>query len=85
MAISEHRTQIYLPQTLFLHLQKEARLEKKSVAQAIREAIEIYLEQRSVKKVDWRNDPFNKMVGKVEGDTDLAAHHDNYLYGTNPL
>lgn len=81
MALSEKRTQIYLPDSLFGHLKKEARSERKSVAQVIREAIEMYLEQRRLKKVDWEGDPMNKIIGLGEGDADLAAQHDKYLYG----
>ena len=56
-------------------------LEKKSIAQAIREAIEAYLEQRKVQKMDWRNDPLNRIVGQGKSDSDLAANHDRYIYG----
>lgn len=81
MALSEKRTQIYLPQSLFRDLQRETRLEKKSMAQAIREAIEIYLEQRKVKRKDWSRDPLNKIVGQIKAGSDLSSHHDQHLYG----
>ncbi len=82
MAISEKRTQIYLPYTLFGDLRKEARLEKKSIAQTIREAIQIYLEERKVQKMDWKNDSLNRIVGRGKADKDLAANHDRYIYGS---
>ncbi len=81
MSLAEKRTQIYLPLDLFGSLRKEARLEKKSIAQVIREAIAIYLDQRKIQKIDWEKDPFTKIVGQGEADPDLAAHHDKYLYG----
>ncbi len=83
MAVSEKRTQIYLPQAVFGSLKKESRREKKSIAQIIREAIDNHLSERAARHVDWKNDPLNKLVGlcKESGPSDLAANHDDYLYG----
>jgi len=83
MAISEKRTQIYLPFEIFGALKKEARAEKKSIAQVIREAIVNYLEERRVRKIDWKNDPITKMIGKGHAEVnDLSINHDHYLYGS---
>ena len=81
MSLAEKRTQIYLPLNLFGSLRKEARLEKKSMAQVIREALVNYLEQRKIQKINWEKDPINKIVGAIAADRDLSTHHDKYLYG----
>ena len=82
MALSEKRTQIYLSLQMFGALKKEARAEKKPIAQVIREAIGNYLEERRVRKIDWKNDPLTKGIGSIHGsDTDLSINHDKYLYG----
>ena len=81
MAISEKRTQIYLPLQMFGALKKEARAEKKPIAQVIREAIQNYLEERRVRKIDWKNDPVTQGIGSIVADADLSVHHDKYLYG----
>ena len=82
MALSEKRTQIYLPLQMFGALKKEARAEKKSIAQVIREAIVHYLEERRARSIDWKNDPMTKGIGSIHGpDSDLSINHDHYLYG----
>ncbi len=83
MALSEIRTQIYLPKDLFGNLKKHAQQGKKSVAQVIREAIGAFLEERARPAVRWSNDPITRSIGMVKGDTDLAENHDKYLYGWN--
>jgi hypothetical protein len=84
MAVSEKRTQIYLPQRTFGALRKEARAERKSSAQVIREAIENYLEEKRIRKIDWDRDPITQGIGSLGGpDTDLSSRHDEHLYGSN--
>lgn len=82
MAISEKRMQIYLPKNTYGVLRKEARLESKSIAQVIREAINEYMEHHRVKTMKWETDTFNKIIGAGKGDPDLSVHHDQYIYGT---
>jgi hypothetical protein len=81
MALSEKRTQIYLPLQMFGALKKEARAEKKPIAQVVREAIANYLEERRNRKIDWENDPMTKMIGAGSMVSDASINHDHYLYG----
>lgn len=78
--VSEKRTQVYFPKELFRRLEKKAKKESKSSAAVIREAVERYLEQE--REIDWDNDPIFKLAGLGDsGLGDLAAKHDEYLYG----
>ena len=82
MALSEKRTQIYLSMNMFGVLKKEARAEKKSIAQVIREAIESHLEERRLLKIDWKNDSILNIIGAgKEHVADASVNHDHYLYG----
>ncbi len=82
MAVSEKRTQVYFPLNLYRKIERTARKESKSSAQIIREAVELYLEKKKEKEIDWENDPFFKLVGIMKsGAGDLSVNHDHYLYG----
>jgi len=81
MALSEIRTQIYLPKELFGHLKKYARHGKKSIAHVIREAIGVFLEEHARRPINWKNDPITRSIGTAKSDADLSEHHDKYLYG----
>ena len=81
MAIAEVRTQIYLPRAVHGELRKEARAQKKSMAQIVREAVETHLAERSATKLDWERDPLARILGKGKGPPDLSIRHDDYLYG----
>jgi hypothetical protein len=84
MALSEIKTQIYLPKSLFGNLKKHARKDKKSVAQVIRDAIGAFLEEHAQPHVDWKTDPISRSIGMAKGgDRDLSTRHDKYLYGWN--
>ena len=75
------RKQIYLDDEQFCRLKTEADNKKKTVSEVIREAIHEYME-KSVKEVDWDNDPLTKAIGSITLDVDDASvNHDYYLYG----
>jgi hypothetical protein len=78
MATAEVRTQIYLPQKLHRALKREARRRGVSMAQLLREGAQIVLRQQPSIVAD----PLADLVGAASDDsTDLAEHHDRYLYG----
>jgi len=83
VTLAEKRIQIYLPETLFGALKREARAENKSIAQVIREAIENHLEERRRRKINWENDPLNKIIGMGSSKVrDASSHHDKYIYAS---
>jgi predicted transcriptional regulator len=78
--VSEKRTQVYFPKDLYRRLEKKAKIESKSSAAVIREAVERYLTEE--REIDWENDPIFKLAGIMEsGAGDLSVNHDHYLYG----
>lgn len=81
--VSEKRTQVYFPESLYRQIAKRARTESKSSAQIIREAVTEYLVEKKGKQgIDWDNDPLFKAVGIMKsGIKDLSTNHDHYLYG----
>ncbi len=80
--VSEKRTQVYFPESLYRQIAKRARTESKSSAQVIREAVTEYLERKGKQDIDWENDPLFKAVGIMKsGIKDLSINHDHYLYG----
>ena len=81
MALSEIRTQIYMTKEMFADLKKQARHQKKSLAELVRTAIGSYLEDQRVSDIDWKNDPITRSLGSVVADADLSTNHDKYLYG----
>jgi hypothetical protein len=84
MALSEIKTQIYLPKELFGSLKRHARHGKTSVAHVVREAIGAFLEEHARPPVNWAEDPITRSIGMAKGgDRDLSTHHDKYLYGWN--
>lgn len=76
-----HRAQIYIPQEQIRHLRLEAKKEKRTLSELVREAITLFLAERA-KEIDWDKDPLTKMIGKFKCDvTDLSTNIDHYLYG----
>jgi hypothetical protein len=79
MKVAEKRTQVYFPEATYQKIIRKARLESKSAAAVIREAVNKYVEEG---EVDWENDPFLKLVGIIDSDvTDISENHDTYIYG----
>jgi hypothetical protein len=79
MAVTEVRTQVYLPRKLHLALQRAARARGVSMAQLLREAAEeiVRREGRTTE------DPFGGLVGAMrDAPPDLSENHDHYLYGS---
>lgn len=78
--VSEKRTQVYFPKDLYRRIEKMAKMEAKSSAAVIREAVERYLEEE--REIDWENDPIFKLAGLGSSELgDLSVNHDHYLYG----
>ena len=70
---------MYFPEATYQKIIKKARLESKSAAAVIREAIDKYVKEG---EIDWENDPIFKAVGFFESkEGDLSINHDHYLYG----
>lgn len=77
--LSEKRTQVYFPMSVYLRIERKAKETSQSSAAIIREAVDKYLGEGSI---DWGNDPFFKTVGIMESAIgDLSERHDRYLYG----
>jgi len=75
-----HRTTIMLPEDLKIAAEKHAHQTGRSLGQLIREALEKDL---NPSKSVWGRDSFLTDTRIFEGEVpdDLAAHHDDYLYG----
>lgn len=81
MSNALHRSQIYIPENQIRLLKLEAKKEKRTVSELVRDAINLFLAERA-KEVDWDNDPLTKMIGKIRVDvTDASTRIDEYLYG----
>ena len=80
---TQHRTQLYLDNYQFNTLKQKAKRESKSLAQVVREAISLILEQESredieEKEKEWRK--FFKLAGiGASGLRDVAENHDKYI------
>ncbi len=79
MALSEHRTQIYLPKDLYEQAKRKAHDESISLSAVIRKALERYLTTQE----DWETDSISQLVGLVKdsGPSDLSIQVDEVLYG----
>jgi hypothetical protein len=77
---SEHKTQIYLSNEEYRALSRRARLERRSMAAIVREALGAYLAERTPRTV-WSGDPILGLVGVASGRTDDSASIDDVLYG----
>lgn len=74
------RTQMYFPEEMFREMKFLAEQEQSSVAEIVRKAVGEFLGKRAEKV--WEDDPLWQIVGSSDsGLTDLAARHDDYLYG----
>ena len=81
MAVSEVRTQIYLPKQLYQRLKRLAERRKVSQAAIVRDALEAHLKQELPASA-WENDPIWNIVGAFASrEGDLSVRHDDYLYG----
>lgn len=73
------RTQVYLDQNTYQRLQRRRERLGLSLADQIRAAVRLYLEQAGDEYLD---DPIWRIAGRMEsGVGDLATRHDRYLYG----
>ncbi|MFC2149124.1 CopG family transcriptional regulator [Candidatus Auribacterota bacterium] len=76
-----HRTQIYINEEEMRILRIEAKNKYITVSELIREAIRKHLLTKE-KRLNWKNDPLTKAVGKIKSKTkDASIRHDDYLYG----
>ena len=79
MALSEKRTQIYLPLETHRALQARARRDRKSMAEVVREALVPYLAGEAP-VFDPAKDPILRLIGAMRGGPgDVAENHDKYL------
>lgn len=80
-----HRAQIYIPEEQIRHLKLEAKKEKRTVSELVRQAIALFLAERA-KEIDWDKDPLTKMIGKARLDiTDASTRIDEILYGKDAV
>ncbi|MBS3975629.1 MAG: CopG family transcriptional regulator [Syntrophomonadaceae bacterium] len=74
------RTQIYLPEDLYQRLRASASATGKSMAEQIRESLELYLTE-SEAATPKPEDPIWQLAGRTTSvDGDLSENHDRYLY-----
>lgn len=83
---TQHRTQLYLDSFRYNNLKHKSKIERKSLAQVVREAIDLMLVRqeeigKKEKEKDWEK--FLKLAGiGSSGLRDLSYHHDRYYtYG----
>ncbi len=74
-------TNIRIPREMWWTLKEKAIHDGKSLAQLLREGAMCILEGKKIKKFEFRNDPFFKIVGKVTGTKDGSIKHDRDIYG----
>ncbi len=78
------RTQLYLDASQKEFLDERARETGTSLGQLVREAVEIYMREAPERPLA-ADDPLWFFVGAGERrSTDVAARHDDYLYGDDP-
>ena len=77
---SEHKTQIYLSRQQHRRLVRRARLEGRSMAAVVRDAVDRYLHGVSV-AASWQEDSLSTLAGVAEGRSDDSASVDDVLYG----
>ena len=76
--VASVRTQIYITEEQKRLLEREAGRKKRSVAELIRSAIDLYLGQAKTQK----EDALSEIVGTgSSGLKDVSDKHDLYLYG----
>lgn len=75
-------TNIRLLPERFEQLKLQARRERKTVAQLVREAVDTLLGYSNGAAPVLDSDPFWKVIGLGDGrESDSAEEHDHYLYG----
>ncbi|MBI5620660.1 hypothetical protein HY949_02705 [Candidatus Gottesmanbacteria bacterium] len=76
------RTQVYLPEELYGHIQLLARQDRKVSAQVIRELLTTGLKKVVEEKKTNAGDALLRLakIG-AQGPKDLSINHDKYLYG----
>ncbi len=85
--LAEARTQIYLPRDQHRELQRVARERETSMAQVVREAVDLYLAHlggpTALDDEAFRNDPIWSLPERARdfGRDDAARDHDTLLYG----
>ena len=75
------KIQFHFPEDLLLEMSTEAKMEKISMAELVRRAVEKYLKTSKGDSNRWKNDPLNKAIGFFEGEKELSKRVDYYLYG----
>lgn len=65
--VSEHRTQIYLPEDIYQTVKKEARKQGVSMAAIIRKSIETSIPLKSKAKINKERDKAWKQIMKLSG------------------
>jgi hypothetical protein len=74
------RTQIQLTEGQAKTLKRLAKQQQRSVAELIRQSIDLYLAQRGELPLDERYERALAVAGKYcSGDADLGRNHDHYL------
>lgn len=74
------RTQIQLPEDQFRLLKEIALRKKVSMAEVIRQSIEVYIHNAGEPTLDDKYEQLLSVVGKYTSNiTDLSTNHDDYL------
>lgn len=81
--VTGHRTQIYLPISLYKQVKEKAQQEDISIAQFIRKIIEEEVEKKKTKQNQDKEKAWEKlfaMAGFIKSEPgDLSINHDKYL------
>ncbi len=83
MATTLKRTQMYFPEDMLQQVRQLADSEHTTIAEIVRNAVGEFLRKKKKREIDWDNDPLWDIVGQAcgSGCSDVAEHHDVYLYG----
>lgn len=83
MATTLKRTQMYFPEDMLQQIRQIADSEHTTIAEIVRNAVGEFLRKKKKREIDWDNDPLWDIVGQAGGSgrSDVAEHHDAYLYG----
>lgn len=78
MAVTKHRTQLYLDEHHYRYLVEQAEREGISLAEVVRRLIE----EKLNRSIDYEKNPFFELCRRrfSFGRKDGSVHHDDYIY-----
>lgn len=80
MPVSDHRTQIYLPNNLYTLVKQQANHQGISMAQVIREALQEKVVQKRKKKKNEDHNSIMQLAGTIKGEpADFSKNISKYI------